>query len=189
MKGKLFVISGPSGVGKNTILNQIILRCENVRYSISATTREIRPGEVDGESYYFLDRDIFEGMIADGALLEYAEYVGNYYGTPLKPILDATDHGMDIVMDVEVIGALKIKERVPGAVLVFVTPPSIEDLEQRLRLRGDVAPEQMEQRLERARWEMTQAYRYDYTVLNDTVENAIEKLVAIMKAEKCKNEV
>ena len=187
MRGRLFVISGPSGVGKNTILNQIIMRCENVRYSISATSRAMRPGEVDGESYYFLTREQFEQMIEKGELLEHAEYVGNYYGTPLKPIQDAMSQGVDIVMDVEVIGALKIKEKVPDAVLVFVTAPSFEEIERRLLGRGDVPQDAMHDRLERARWEYHQAEKYDYTVLNDTVENAIEKLIAIMKAEKCKN--
>lgn len=186
MKGRLFVISGPSGVGKNTILNQIIMRCENVRYSISATSRAMRPGEINGESYYFVSREKFEQMIAQGELLEYAEYVGNYYGTPLKPIQDATNQGVDIVMDVEVIGALKIKEKMPDAVLVFVTAPSFEEIERRLLNRGDVAKDVMQDRLERARWESEQSSKYDYIVLNDTVENAIDKLIAIMKAEKCR---
>ena len=113
MKGKLFVVSGPSGVGKNTLLNAVIDRSENVRYSVSATSRPIRPGEVDGKSYYFVSRERFEALIADDALLEYAQYVGNYYGTPLAPIREAIANGIDVVMDVEVVGALKIKKRLP----------------------------------------------------------------------------
>ena len=109
MKGKLFAISGPSGVGKNTVLNSVVQQRERVQYSISATSRPMRPGEVDGKSYYFVSRTRFEELIANDALLEYAEYVGNYYGTPLQPIREAIENGVDVVMDVEVVGALKIK--------------------------------------------------------------------------------
>ena len=186
MKGKLFVISGPSGVGKNTILNRLVEERENVRYSISATSRPIRPGEVDGVSYYFVSREQFEKMIAAGELLEFAEYVGNYYGTPLAPILEATEKGVDIVMDVDVVGALKIKKRLPGAVLVFIAAPSFDALRQRLVHRGDVSPEAMAERLERARWEYTQAHQYDYILLNEDVEQTAGELMAIMTAEKCK---
>ena len=176
MKGKLFVVSGPSGVGKNTLLNAVIDRSENVRYSVSATSRPIRPGEVDGKSYYFVSRERFE------ALLEYAEYVGNYYGTPLAPIREAIANGIDVVMDVEVVGALKIKKRLPEeAVLVFVTAPSFDVIRKRLVHRGDVAPGLMEERLERARWE-----QYDYIVINDDLQKASEEICAIMLAEKCK---
>ena len=186
MSGKLFVVSGPSGVGKNTILNQIIARGNNVRYSISATSRAMRPGEVDGKSYYFVTREQFEGLIAGDALLEYAEYVGNYYGTPIQPIREAVEAGTDIVMDVDVVGALKIKKRLPAAVLVFVTAPSFAALRARLERRGDVAPEVMKERLERAKWEYAQAHQYDYIILNDEVEHAVGELMAIMTAEKCK---
>ncbi len=114
MRGKLFVVSGPSGVGKNTLLNAIIDSCKTVQYSVSATSRPIRPGEVDGKSYYFVSRARFEELIANDALLEYAEYVGNYYGTPLQPIREAIENGVDVVMDVEVVGALKIKKAPAG---------------------------------------------------------------------------
>ena len=177
MKGKLFVISGPSGVGKNTILNRLVEERENVRYSISATSRPIRPGEVDGVSYYFVSREQFEKMIAAGELLEFAEYVGNYYGTPLAPILEATEKGVDIVMDVDVVGALKIKKRVPSAVLIFITAQSFEEIRSRLVHRGDVAPEH-------AKWEYAQAYQYDYTVMNDTVDHAVARIGEIMTAAK-----
>lgn len=184
MKGKLFVISGPSGVGKNTILNQIVARSDNVRYSISATTRARRPDEIDGESYYFMTREQFEQLIERGELLEFAQYVGNYYGTPLRPILEATEKGLDIVMDIDVVGALKVREKVPNAVLVFITAPSFEEIERRLQHRGDVDPEAMHERLEHAHWECEQAEKYDYTILNDDVENATQKLLAIMQAER-----
>ena len=186
MRGKLFVVSGPSGVGKNTLLNAIIDSCKTVQYSVSATSRPIRPGEVDGKSYYFVSRARFEELIANDALLEYAEYVGNYYGTPLKPIQAALEAGTDVVMDVDVVGALNIKKRLPEAVLVFLTAPSMEEIRRRLEKRGDVSPELMEKRMERAKWEYSQAGQYDYLVVNDTVEHAAQELLAIMTAEKCK---
>ena len=186
MKGKLFVISGPSGVGKNTILNRVVLESEHVRYSVSATSRAPRPGEKPGSSYFFVSRARFEEMIAQDELLEYAEYVGNYYGTPRAPIREAMAQGMDVVMDVEVIGAKKIKARVPEAVLVFVATSSMEMVRQRLEKRGDVSPKAMEERLERATWEYSQAGSYDYIVLNDDVDQAVQELQAIMLAEKCK---
>lgn len=186
MKGKLFVVSGPSGVGKNTLLNVIIDSCEKVQYSVSATSRPIRPGEVDGKSYYFVTRERFEELIEENALLEYAEYVGNYYGTPLGPIREAIESGVDIVMDVDVVGALKIKKRLPEAVLVFVTAPSFDIIRKRLVHRGDVAPGLMEERLERAKWECQQAEHYEYIVVNDDLKKASDELKAIMLAEKCK---
>lgn len=186
MKGKLFAVSGPSGVGKNTILNAVMERRENVHYSISATSREIRPGEVDGKSYYFVSREEFETMIANGELLEHAEYVGNYYGTPLRPILEATEQGIDIVMDVDVVGALNIKKLMPEAVLVFILAPSFEELRRRLLGRGDVAPDVMEKRIEHAHWECEQAVHYDYLVVNDQLDCAVSEMMAIMTAEKCK---
>ena len=186
MRGKLFVISGPSGVGKNTLLNAVVARSERVRYSISATSRAMRPGEVDGKSYYFVTKEQFRELIQSDSLLEYAEYVGNYYGTPIQPIRESIEAGVDIVMDVDVVGALKIKKRLPAAVLVFVTAPSFAALRDRLLHRGDVAPDVMAERLERARWEYEQAPKYDYIILNDEVEHAVSELMAIMTAEKCK---
>ena len=186
MKGKLFVVSGPSGGGENTILNRVVAGRENVQYSISATSRAKRPGEIDGKSYFFVTREQFEAMLQQGELLEYAEYVGNYYGTPLKPIEQATQAGIDVVMDLDVVGALKIRKRVENAVLVFVAAPSFDVIRQRLIHRGDVAPDVMESRLERARWECEQAGEYDYIIINDSVERATQELMAIMTAEKCK---
>ena len=150
MKGKLFAVSGPSGVGKNTVLNSVVQQRERVQYSISATSRPMRPGEVDGKSYYFVTRAQFETMIENG------------------------------------VGALNSKKRLPEAVLVFLTAPSLAEIRRRLEKRGDVSPEAMEKRMERAKWEYSQAYQYDYLVVNDTVGHAAAELLAIMTAEKCK---
>ena len=134
MKGKLFAISGPSGVGKNSVLNRVMQLRDRVQYSVSATSRPMRPGEIDGKSYYFVTREQFEQMIAAGELLEHAEYVGNYYGTPLKPIQAALAAGTDVVMDVDVVGALNIKKRLPKAVLVFMAAPSMAEIRRTIRL-------------------------------------------------------
>ena len=166
MKGKLFAISGPSGVGKNSVLNRVMQLRDRVQYSVSATSRPMRPGEIDGKSYCFVTREQFEQMIAAGELLEHAEYVGNYYGTPLKPIQAALAAGTDVVMDVDVVGALNIKKRLPEAVLVFMAAPSMAEIRRRLASRGDVSPELMEKRMDRAKWEYSQAGQYDYLVVN-----------------------
>lgn len=186
MKGKLFAVSGPSGVGKNTVLNRVMQLRENVQYSVSATSRAMRPGEINGTSYYFVTRAEFEQMIAAGELLEHAEYVGNYYGTPIKPILDALEKGVDVVMDVDVVGALNIKKRLPETVLVFLTAPSLQEIRRRLQSRGDVDGVTAEKRMERAKWEYSQAYQYEYLVVNDTVEHAAAEMCAIMTAETCR---
>ena len=186
-RGILLVVSGPSGVGKGTVISKLFEMDENLYFSVSATTRKPRPGETDGVSYNFKTREQFEEEIDNGEMLEYAMYGGNYYGTPLQPIREAIENGVDVVMDVEVVGALKIKKRLPDdAVLVFVTAPSFDVIRKRLVHRGDVAPGLMEERLERARWECSQAVNYDYIVVNDDLTRASEELRAIMLAEKCK---
>ena len=189
MKGKLFAISGPSGVGKNSVLNRVMQLRDRVQYSVSATSRPMRPGEIDGKSYYFVTREQFEQMIAAGELLEHAEYVGNCYGTPKSYVERRCAElaaGTDVVMDVDVVGALNIKKRLPEAVLVFMAAPSMAEIRRRLASRGDVSPELMEKRMDRAKWEYSQAGQYDYLVVNDTVEHAAQELLAIMTAEKCK---
>lgn len=186
MSGKLFVISGPSGVGKSTVVKEVMRRSENLKFSISATTRPQRPGEIDGKNYFFMTRCEFEQMIAEEKLLEYTEYVGNYYGTPESQVDSALAQNSDILLDVEVNGALNVKRRRPDAVLIFMLAPSFSEIEKRLNGRGDTAPELIKKRLDQARWEYTMADQYDYLVVNDNVNKAVEEILSIMAAEKCK---
>lgn len=186
MNGKLIVISGPSGVGKSTVVKQVMDRLPNLHFSVSATTRPQRPGEVDGQSYFFVDHDRFRSMIEANELLEYAEYVGNFYGTPEAPIDAALAQGQDILLDIEVQGALNVKKRRPDAILIFMMAPSFRELERRLSQRGDTAPELVAKRLEHARWEFAHAENYDYLVVNDQVEHAASEIVSIVTAEKCR---
>ena len=186
MSGKLFVISGPSGVGKSTVVKEVMRRSEHLKFSISATTRPQRPGEIDGKNYFFMTRCEFEQMIAEEKLLEYTEYVGNYYGTPESQVDSALAQNSDILLDVEVNGALNVKRRRPDAVLIFMLAPSFSEIEKRLNGRGDTAPELIKKRLDQARWEYTMADQYDYLVVNDNVNKAVEEILSIMTAEKCK---
>lgn len=186
MNGKLIVISGPSGVGKSTVMKKVMARCNNLHFSVSATTRPIRPGEVDGKSYFFMDHSQFEELIKADALLEYAEYVGNFYGTPEAPLNEALKNGQDILLDIEVQGALNVKRRRPDAILIFMVSPSFKVLEKRLLGRGDTDEVLCRNRLEHARWEYTQAPQYDYIVVNDDVDIAVDEIISIITAEKCK---
>ena len=186
MRGKLFVVSGPSGVGKNTLLNAVGARSVHARYSISATSRAMRPGEVDGKSYYFVTREQFEKLIADDALLEYAEYVNNYYGTSLKAIRDQLDAGHDVLLDIEVQGAAKVRERCPDALFIFIIPPSFEELSRRLHGRNTDSEDVIAGRLEKAKIEFREIPTYDYLVINDKVSNAVEEIEAILVANECR---
>lgn len=186
MSGKLIVVSGPSGVGKSTVLKRVMEQCPNMQFSVSATTRSIRPGETDGVNYYFMDHNKFQELIQCDLLLEYAEYVGNYYGTPEAPVNDALKNGMDILLDIEVQGALNVRKRRNDAILIFLAAPSFDELERRLRGRGDTSDEMCLKRLEQARWEYSKASSYDYVVVNDEVENAVREIISIVTAEKCK---
>lgn len=186
MSGKLIVISGPSGVGKSTVVKQVMERCPNLHFSVSATTRPQRPGEVDGVNYFFVDKPKFQAMIQGQELLEYAEYVGNFYGTPEAPIDAALQEGQDILLDIEVQGALNVKQRRPDAVLIYMMAPSFTELERRLSGRGDTAPEIVANRLAHAKWEFSHAHQYDYLVVNDQVEHAVSEIAAIITAEKCR---
>ena len=185
-KGKCFIISGPSGVGKSTVLHALMEKRKNVYFSVSATTRDPRPGEEDGVHYHFLDVDTFRQWIANDEFLEYAEFVGNFYGTPRRFVDEAMERGEDVILDIEVQGAIQVTSKRPDAVRIFIAPPSWAELERRLTERGTDSRDKIQKRLLRAKVEFQTAHTYDYFVINDTVENAVEELNAIMTAEHCK---
>jgi guanylate kinase len=186
-KGKLVVVSGPSGAGKSTVIGHLLKRRDDISFSVSATTRAPRPGETEGVSYFFLSRAEFDALVAQGELLEHAEYAGNCYGTPKAPVAEKLRQGRTVILDIEVQGAAQVKEAMPEAVLVFLTPPGIEELERRLRGRGTDTEEKIRLRLETARREYKLAPRYDYIVINDIAEEAAAELDAIITAEKCRS--
>ncbi len=179
-KGQLYIISGPSGSGKSTVLREVFKRRDRLWFSVSATTREPRPGERDGVDYFFVTREEFDRMAADGELLEHAVYVKNCYGTPRKPVLDRMEQGIDVILDIDVQGAEQVKKKMPGAVTVFITPPSMEELDRRLRGRSTESEEKIQERLRTAAAELERAETYDHIVVNDRVERAAEELLAIM---------
>ncbi len=181
-QGKLFVISGASGVGKSTVLRRVMEQRSDLRFSVSATTRAPRPGEVEGESYYFVSKDRFLEMISGDEFLEYDAHMDNYYGTP-KSQIDEKLLGGSVILDIEPNGAFCVREKRDDAVLIFIAPPSMEEVARRLRSRGDTSEEQMKLRLERASWEMAQSERYDYIVINDRVEACADEILKII-AEK-----
>ena len=178
-KGRLFVISGASGVGKSTVLKKVMDSRDDLRFSVSATTRAPRPGEVDGESYYFVTKETFEDMISRDAFLEYDAHMDNYYGTPEEQLNEKLETG-SVILDIEPNGAFHVREKRADAVLIFVAPPSLEALESRLRGRGDTSEAQMRLRLERAQWEMEQSKKYDYIVVNDRVETCADEILHII---------
>lgn len=183
-RGLLIVLSGPSGVGKGTVRSAIFQQ-EDVEfvYSISATTRSMRNGEREGIDYFFKTRDQFEEMIASNRLLEYAEYVNNYYGTPLDYVEDMLERGKDVFLEIEVKGAIQVREKMPNGVFIFLTPPSLEELENRLVGRGTDATDVIAKRIQTAKEEMELLEHYDYAVENDNVETAVEKIKAIIQTE------
>ena len=186
-KGKTFIISGPSGVGKSTVLRELFRDREDLYFSISATTRQPREGEVDGVHYHFIDVDRFRQMIQEDAFLEYAEYVGNFYGTPKKFVDAAMDEGRDVILDIEIQGAQQVCAKRPETVRIFIAPPSWAELERRLTSRGTDDMDKVQKRLLRAKVELKMADRYDYFVVNDTVESAVFQLRSILCAEHCKS--
>ena len=178
-KGKLFVISGASGVGKSTVLSKVMAQRENLRFSVSATTRLPRPGEVEGQSYYFVSKERFLEMIDKNAFIEYDAHMDNYYGTPKAQLEEKLEQG-HVILDIEPNGAFNVKRERPDAILIFIAPPSAQELERRLRGRGDTSEEQIRIRQERARWEMEQSHRYDYVVVNDQVDTCADKILHII---------
>jgi guanylate kinase len=185
-KGKLFVISGTSGVGKSTVLAQLMQKRSDLIFSVSATTRDPRPGEEDGISYYFIGKNEFEDMIQKGEFLEYSAHMDNYYGTPKAQLEEKLARGV-VLLDIEPNGAFRVQKARPDAVLVFIAPPSMEELERRLRSRGDTSEEQIEKRLARASWEMEQSAKYDYIVINGEVETCADEIINII-ANTCGEE-
>lgn len=178
-KGKLIVVSGASGVGKGTVLGIMMEKRKDLTFSVSATTRPPRPGEIDGVHYYFITREKFEAMIAAGEFLEYDAHAANYYGTPRAQAEEKQTHG-PVLLDIEPKGAKQVKEKAPDAVLIFIMPPSVQELERRLRGRGDTSEEQIQMRMERATWEMEQRVWYDHVVVNDDPERCAQEILKII---------
>lgn len=187
-KGILIVLSGPSGVGKGTVCSALRQYSRDLVYSVSATTRKPREGETDGVNYFFKSREQFLSMIDKDELLEWAEYVGNYYGTPKEFVRRTLDEGKDIILEIEVQGALKVKQKFPEGIFIFLLPPSLDELEQRIVGRGTDSQEAIRNRMSAAREEIALLEHYDYAIVNDRVELACQRIQSILTAEHCKRE-
>jgi len=188
-RGLLVVLSGPSGVGKGTVRKALFNMPEqDFVYSVSMTTRPMREGEINGKDYYFVSREEFEQRIKDGKFLEYAEFVGNYYGTPIDKVEEQLDEGKEVVLEIEVNGALQVREKMKEAVMIFLVPPGRGALYHRLKGRGTESEDVIKERIAKADREFKLAYRYDYIVVNDDVDNAADRIMAIIRAEHAKTE-
>ena len=183
-KGKLFIISGPSGSGKDTVLSCLLSKHPEIKLSISSITRPMRNGEVEGQKYHFISREEFESMIENDQLLEHNVFVGNYYGTPKQPVIDAIKNGIDMILEIDVNGAAQIREKMPEAVSIFIMPPSYRELERRLIGRGTDSIEIIEKRLSSALKEIARADEYDYVVTNDIVDNCVDNILHIILAQR-----
>ncbi|SEP55829.1 guanylate kinase [Piscibacillus halophilus] len=187
-QGILFILSGPSGVGKGTVRKRLFEEDSHLQYSISVTTRNPREGEQDGIDYFFKSREQFEEMIEQDELIEYAEYVGNYYGTPKKYVEDTLKEGKDVFLEIEVQGALKVRESFPQGVYIFLFPPSLEELKNRIINRGTESEDLIRNRLLEAKKEIDMMDAYDYVVVNDKIERAVQRIQSIVVSEHCKRE-
>lgn len=183
-KGGIFIISGPSGSGKDTLLKELFKKFPEIKFSISSVTRDMREGEKEGEKYNFISRSKFEEMIKNDELLEYNVYVGNYYGTPKKPVIQAVDKGEDIVIEVDVNGAKNIRSKLPQAISIFIMPPSFEELERRLSDRGTETKEAIAERMNSALSEIKRALEYDYIVVNDDIDIAVQDIIQIISGSR-----
>lgn len=184
--GKLFVISGPSGVGKGTIVNEIMSSSSGIKLSVSATTRSPRDGEIDGSSYFFMSETEFKEKISEDGFLEYAYVHGHYYGTPKKPVIDALKEGFDVILEIDVQGAMQVKSSYKDGIYIFVLPPSMEQLESRIRTRGTESEDDIALRLGKALGEIRYLNEYDYSIVNDDLNFAVHETKAIMRAEHCR---
>ncbi len=185
-KGKLIVISGPSGSGKSTVVNKAIQGRKDMCFSTSVTTRSPRPGEVDGKDYFFIDSQRFQEMVDRDELLEHAQYVAHSYGTPRAFVEQKLNEGLNVILDIEVQGARQVREKMKEAVLIFIVPPSLEELRRRLVNRGTDAADVIEARLQRASEELKEADLYDYLIINDDLETAAGEFTSILTAEHCR---
>ncbi len=184
-RGRLIVIAGPSGVGKGSVVKRLLAEDPGgLALSVSATTRGPRPAELDGRDYLFLDEGTFRGLVGRGEMLEWADVFGNLYGTPAATVDQHLRSGHDVVLEIDVQGAAQVRERAPEALLIFLAPPSLEDLERRLRARGTESEDRIGERLERAAWEMSQATWFDHVVVNDELERATDEVAAIIQASR-----
>lgn len=187
-KGRLFIISGPSGSGKDTVLKEIFKKCPEIQFSISSITRPMRAGEVEGEKYNFISREKFEEMLKNDELLEHNIFVGNYYGTPKAPVINCIESGKDMIVEVDVNGAAQIRQKMPESVSIFIMPPSLQVLKERLCGRGTEAADVIEQRTSAALSEIARAVEYDYIVVNDELSEAVCDALAVINADRFKTD-
>ncbi|AGB40825.1 guanylate kinase [Halobacteroides halobius DSM 5150] len=185
-KGNLFILSGPSGVGKGTVLDALLKDYNDICYSISTTTREPRKGEVDGEDYFFASEDEFKSLVKKDEFLEWAKVHNNYYGTPKKYVDKTLEAGQDVILEIDIQGAKQVRDKFDGGIFIFLAPPSLKELESRINKRGTETKDAIATRLENANKELEEKKNYDYLVVNDQVEDAIKKIEAIIIAERCR---
>jgi len=188
-KGRVYIISGPSGTGKDTLMKKLFEKLPELAFSISSITRPIRSDEVPGEKYNFISHEQFEKMLAEDEFLEHNLYVGNYYGTPKTPVINCIEKGQDILIEVDVNGVAQIREKMPDVVTIFILPPSLEELKRRLTSRGTDSPEVIEKRLNEALREIEGSVDYDFVVVNDRLEKAVDDFINILSVDKCKTEL